>query len=80
MCVSGHLDSMARPPGCRLAGGEPDPETITTNTMMPIMLLERSWSFNAALNRGKETTEMLSLGIIEASPGIILVFSVQNSV
>jgi hypothetical protein len=38
--------------------------------MMLIMLLERSWSFNAALNRGKETTKMLSLsGIIEASPG-----------
>jgi hypothetical protein len=58
------------------AGGEPDPKTITTNTMMPIMSLERSWSFNAALNRGKETTKMLSLGTIKASPGIVLMFSV----
>jgi hypothetical protein len=71
---------MARPPGCRFAGGEPDPETITTNMMMPIMLLKRSWSFNAALNRGKETTEMLSLGTIEASPGVIRVLSVYFSV
>jgi hypothetical protein len=57
-----------------------NPETITTNTMMPIMLLERSWSFNAALDRGKETTEMLLLGTIEASPGVILMFSVHFSV
>jgi hypothetical protein len=62
-----------RAAGCTSGG----PETITTNTM----ILERLWSFNAAaLNRGKGTTEMLSLGIIKASPGIIRMFSVYFSV
>jgi hypothetical protein len=36
--------------------------------MMPIMLLERSWSFNATLNCGKDTTKMLLLGTIDVDP------------
>jgi hypothetical protein len=64
-------------------GGEPDPKTNTTNTMMPIMILERSCSFNTALNRqpnAQPSTKMLSLGTMEASPGVVHVFSVHFSV